>query len=497
MHRNLTATGQDAIRPGGDSALMTDDRGWSSRPEQPSPVQPVALEPEAPTQQPADTEPTEPTAPTEPAAPIPGYPPRTETPYPSSPWWSAPQEQGMTATLPVADRDPDADTTALPPPPVQPPAPPSGPERPAPHLGRMIGAGVIAVALALGSGLAGAEIALHRDNGVTSPVTTSGTVVNGSSSPTETLAKVAAAVQPSVVSIQVRASGGSDEGSGVIMSSDGTILTNNHVISAAASGGDIKVTFSDGKTADASIVGRNAATDLAVIKASGASGLKPATFGDSDSVHVGDTVLAIGSPLGLEGSVSAGIISALHRPVDVGSSEQPQDPFGQQQGSGTTSTVLNDAIQTDAPINPGNSGGPLVDAQGRVIGINSAIASLSSGSGQSGNIGVGFAIPVDEAQRVAKQLVNGDKVTHAVLGVQVSDVTSGGARVESVTASSGAAKAGLKVGDVIAKVDDTTVDDATALTAAVRAHQGGDTVRLTITRGGDSSTVSATLGSGS
>jgi putative serine protease PepD len=465
MHRNLTGSDQDANRPGGDGAPMSDERDWPSQPVQ---TQPVQTQPQTETPQPE-----------------PSYAP------PASPWWST---QTTTATPPPAD----ADTTQLPPPPGQPPAPPSDPERPKPRLGRMIGVGVIVLAVALGSGLAGAEIALHRDNRASATVTTSGTLVSGSSSPTETLAKVAAAVQPSVVSIEVQASAGSDEGSGVIMSSDGTIMTNNHVISAAASGGTIRVTFSDGKTAKATIVGRDAATDLAVIKASGVSGLKPATFGDSDSVHVGDSVLAIGSPLGLEGSVSAGIISALHRPVDVGSSnDQQQDPFGQQQQGSSTSTVLNDAIQTDAPINPGNSGGPLVDSHGRVIGINSAIASLSSGTGQSGNIGVGFAIPVDEAQRVAQQLINGGKVTHAVLGVQVSDVTNGGARVERVTASSGAAKAGLQVGDVITKVDDTNVSDATALTAAIRTHQAGDTVRLTFTRNGKSSTVSATLGSGS
>jgi putative serine protease PepD len=184
--------------------------------------------------------------------------------------------------------------------------------------------------------------------------------------------------------------------------------------------------------------------------------------------------------------------------------EQPQSPFGdpfgdQQSQGGGTSTVLNDAIQTDAPINPGNSGGPLVDAHGRVIGINSAIASLTggSGAGQSGNIGVGFAIPVDEAQRVAKQLLDGKTVTHAVLGVSASDVTGGGARVEDVTASSGAAKAGLQTGDVITKVDDTTVSDATALTAAIRAHEAGDTVRLTYTRDGSTHTTTATLSSGS
>jgi putative serine protease PepD len=365
----------------------------------------------------------------------------------------------------------------------------------------MAGVAALVLAVALGSGLAGAEIALHRD-GSTTPTVASGTVVKGGTSPTETLAKVAAAVQPSVVSIKVTASGGSDEGSGVIMTSNGAILTNNHVISAAANGGSITVTFSNGDTAKATIVGRDASTDLAVIKASGVSNLKPATFGNSDSVHVGDTVLAIGSPLGLEGSVSAGIISALHRPVDVGNSDQqPQspfgDPFGQQQQSQGSTTVLNDAIQTDAPINPGNSGGPLVDVQGRVIGINSAIASLSSGVGQSGNIGVGFAIPVDEAQRVAQQLLKGQTVTHAVLGVSASDVTGGGARIEAVTASSGAAKAGLQVGDVITEVDSTTVSDATELTAAIRAHSAGDRVQLTYIRSGSSHSTTATLGSGS
>jgi putative serine protease PepD len=415
---------------------------------------------------------------TDDTTPIPGAQP----PYDPQPWWSRPEPS---------------------------PEPPQQTPEPAPanrsNVAMIAGVGALVLVVAVGSGLAGAEIALHRDGG--SPITVaSGTVIKGGTSPTETLAKVAAAVQPSVVSIKVAASGGSDEGSGVILTSNGSILTNNHVISAAADGGTISVTFSNGDTAKATIVGRDTSTDLAVIKASGVSNLKPATFGDSDSVHVGDTVLAIGSPLGLEGSVSAGIISALHRPVDVGSDEQQQqnpfgDPFGQEQqqqsqGSGT-STVLNDAIQTDAPINPGNSGGPLVDAQGQVIGINSAIASLSSGgTGQSGNIGVGFAIPVDEAQRVAKQLLNGQTVTHAVLGVSASDVT-GGARIEEVTASSGAAKAGLKAGDVITKVDDATVSDATELTAAIRAHQAGDTVRLTYTRDGSSHTATATLGSGS
>jgi putative serine protease PepD len=437
------------------------------------------------------------------------------SPYDPSPWWSTPELSADDTTrvfpplppAPPPEFSADDTTRVFPPlPPAPPPEPPIGPppaERPRSRVGLLAGVGALALVVALGSGLAGAEIAVHRDSHSTTAIA-SGTVVKGGTSPTETLAKVAAAVQPSVVSIKVAASGGTDEGSGVVMTSDGSILTNNHVIAAAASGGTITVTFSDGNTAKAEIVGRDASTDLAVIKASGVSGLKPATFGDSNSVHVGDTVLAIGSPLGLEGSVSAGIISALHRPVNVGSDQQQQqqpfgDPFGQQQqqSQGTTPTVLNDAIQTDAPINPGNSGGPLVDATGRVIGINSAIASLSSGgTGQSGNIGVGFAIPVDEAQRVAKQLLNGQKVTHAVLGVSASDV-SNGARVEQVTTGTGAAKAGLQTGDVITKVDGTTISDATDLTAAIRSHQAGDTVALTYTRGGSTHNTTATLGSAS
>ena len=276
--------------------------------------------------------------------------------------------------------------------------------------------------VALGSGLAGAEIALHRDGGST-PTVASGTVVKGGTSPTETLAKVAAAVQPSVVSIKVTASGGSDEGSGVIMTSDGTILTNNHVISAAADGGTITVTFSNGDTAKAS--DRRPRRVHRPRRHQGVGRLEPQA---RDLRRQRQRACRRHGARHRQPARPRGLGQRRHHlgaapPVDVGNSdEQPQSPFGdpfgqQQQSQGSTSTVLNDAIQTDAPINPGNSGGPLVDAQGRVIGINSAIASLSSGMGQSGNIGVGFAIPVDEAQRVAKQLLKGQTVTHAVLGV--------------------------------------------------------------------------------
>ena len=341
---------------------------------------------------------------------------------------------------------------------------------------------VLAVIVSFGAGLGGAALGVHLWQ-EPATVVGSATTVTGGTTPTERLARVAAAVQPSVVSITVRGAGGSDEGSGVILRSDGTILTNNHVIEAAVSGGTMTVAFSDGKTAEATLVGRDAATDLAVIKAGGVSGRRPATLGSSADVNVGDTVLAIGSPLGLEGTVTSGIVSALHRPVNVGGSP--------------SATTLSDAIQTDAAINPGNSGGPLVDASGRVIGINSAIATLSGGQAESGSIGVGFAIPIDSAKDVADALMRGETPQHALLGVQVSDVSSGGALVESVTSSGPAANAGLQPGDVITEVDGSTVEDASALTAAVRSHRPGDRVSVTYLRDGETRTATATLGSAS
>jgi putative serine protease PepD len=278
----------------------------------------------------------------------------------------------------------------------------------------------------------------------------------------------------------------------VILRSDGHILTNNHVAAVAANGGTIQVRFADGKTASASIVGRDPSNDLAVIKADGVSGLTPATLGSSTDLHVGDTVLAIGSPLGLEGSVSSGIVSALHRTVDLG---------GDSSGSGAAAApaaVVTDAIQTDAAINPGNSGGPLVDDSGRVVGINTAIASLGSSGGtdtQSGNIGVGFSIPIDQARTIADQLINGQKPSHAQLGISVSDATTGGAQVGEVTANGGAAKAGLQTGDVVTEVDGNPVADADALVAVVRSHKPGDTIAVVYARNGERRTAQVTLDS--
>jgi putative serine protease PepD len=343
----------------------------------------------------------------------------------------------------------------------------------------------VLVAVAIGSGVTGAVIA--GDGGTKTVVTSQSPVsVGGSSAPTETLAKVAAAVSPSVVSITVEAGQSGDTGSGVILRSDGTIVTNNHVVEAAADGaGTISVKFSDGSTASATILGRDPDTDLAVIKASGVSGKKPATLGSTGSVHVGDTVLALGSPLGLEGSVTSGIVSALHRTVALGS----------ESGSGSGASV-NDAIQTDAAINPGNSGGPLVDDHGRVIGINSAIASLGqTGGGQSGNIGVGFAIPVEEVKSVSDQLIKGQTPKHALLGVDINDDPNGGALITTVVPGSAAAKAGLRAGDIITQVDQADITDGTTLSEVIRVHNPNDKVTVHYTRNGAERTTTVTLGS--
>jgi putative serine protease PepD len=352
----------------------------------------------------------------------------------------------------------------------------------------------------LGGGTGGALIALALDDDPAPSVVNSLNAAaaqdgdSGSQSePTEPLSQVADAVLPSVVSITIDAQGGEAQGSGVVLSSDGLILTNNHV-AAESENGSMSVTFSDGSRADAEVVGLDPATDLAVIKAQDVSGLTPATLGKSSDLHVGDTVLAIGSPLGLDGSVTAGIVSAVNRAITLGGA-QSQDPFGNSQQPSSPTAVV-DAIQTDAAINPGNSGGALINANGEVVGINTAIASTAGGGStgaQSGNIGVGFAIPIDDARDIADQLVQNGEATHAYLGVQVRDADDG-ALLGGIEDGSPAAAAGLEDGDVVTKVDDDQVTDATDLTAAIRAHAPGDTVTITYTRAGDERTADVTLG---
>ncbi|WP_067171697.1 S1C family serine protease [Microtetraspora niveoalba] len=351
-------------------------------------------------------------------------------------------------------------------------------------------AGLALAAVALGGGVAGAFVATSFNGGAT---VVSSPVLPVSNSSGNTIVAVAKAIQPSVVSIKVRTRTGGGEGSGVILSGDGLILTNNHVVAEAGQGSVVTVKFSDGKTASATIKGTDPATDLAVIQAQDVSGLTPASLGDSDKLQVGDSVLAIGSPLGLEGSVTSGIVSALDRTLTEGGQEQqPQFPWGQEQQQPAQQVTIGGMIQTDAAINPGNSGGALVNAAGQVIGINTAIA--TSGS-SSGNIGVGFAIPINTAKQVSEQLIKTGKATHAWLGVSVADATgeASGAVVASITKGSPADKAGLKEADLITKIDDTIVGDAETLVGVIRRHQPGDKITLTYTRNGQPSTAAITL----
>jgi putative serine protease PepD len=386
-------------------------------------------------------------------------------------------------------------------PPTPPPAGPasvgsSAPPSPS-RRGRRAVAVLAAAGLMAGAAAGGALLAVNLDDdggtATTSLSPASPAVGNQDNAPDEPLSQAAAAVLPSVVSI----TSGAGEGSGVIISSDGQILTNNHVVAQAADGGSLSVTFSDGSEADARVLGRDPATDLAVIQAEDVDGLTPAKLGSSADLHVGDTVLAIGSPLGLEGSVSAGIVSALDRSITL-SNDLPESPFGNGGEPQATPSAVIDAIQTDAAINPGNSGGALINTDGEVVGINTAIASLAGGGGvgsQGGNIGVGFAIPIDSARSIAQQLVDNGEVTHAFLGVRIADAENGGgAVVAQVDEGQPAADAGLEQGDVITKVDDTEITSGSDLTSAVRSHQPGDTVTITYTRDGDEKTAEVTLG---
>jgi putative serine protease PepD len=354
-----------------------------------------------------------------------------------------------------------------------------------------------AAAMVFGGAGIGIGAALQDDGGSTTTNSAGFNVSNASSSSAadpKSYAAIAARVLPSVVSVNVSGSGQQDTGSGVILRSDGYILTNNHVGSAATNGGSVSVVFNDGSTADAHIVGTDQEDDLAVIKVD-KTGLPAATLGSSSAVRVGDPVLAVGSPLGLSGTVTSGIVSALNRPVDTTDQQQNINPFG---NSGPTTATVISAIQTDAAINPGNSGGPLVNGSGAVIGINSAIASTSSPlGGQAGNIGVGFAIPIDQAKVIAKELIENGHAAHPLMGVSLADATDSKgndlARVQDVSAGGPAEKAGIKVGDVIVAVGGQTTSGADAVIAAIRTHQPGDRVSVTIERSGVRKTVSVTL----
>ena len=352
-------------------------------------------------------------------------------------------------------------------------------ETPAPQS-RIPSIGIrLALVMALVAGGAGAAVdrlfTLHNTN----LVSTHSSITRAPDS----IAGIAARVSPSVVSIDAQTPQGGDTGSGFFIQSDGTILTNNHVIEGAVtSGGSITVNLVNGKSYPATVMGRDGSYDLAVLKIDVTD--SPALqLGNSDTIQVGDSVIAIGSPLGLAGTVTSGIISAKDRPVTSGG------------GTGQNSFI--NALQTDAAINPGNSGGPLVDANGAVIGVNSAIASLGSNfASQSGSIGLGFAIPINQAKKTAEQIIKTGKATYPIMGISVDTTFSGaGARITTlgsgILAGGPAAKAGLRAGDIIIELDGKSIANSDELVVAIRSHNVGDRVTVKYLRG--SLTLSASL----
>ncbi|MTD57318.1 S1C family serine protease [Amycolatopsis pithecellobii] len=353
--------------------------------------------------------------------------------------------------------------------------------------GRLV-AGVAVLALVVGgaAGGLGGYLASGNSgagssyNALSQPVPSQQT----STAPAGSVESVAQKVSPSVVELVVSGRQGQGEGSGFVLSTDGYILTNNHVVEVAANGGTIQAVFQDGTKTGASIVGRDPTTDVAVVKVQGVPNLTPVSLGNSDQMQVGQSVVAFGSPFELTGTVTSGIVSALHRPVRAGGS------------SGDQATVMS-AIQTDAAINPGNSGGPLVNLAGQVIGINSAIYSPQSSGGlgqqqtEATNAGIGFAIPINQARRTAQEIINTGKATQTYIGATVSDAQSGGAQIQDVAQGSPAAQAGLKGGDVVTKVDNQVINDADGLIAAIRTRAPNDKVTFTLS---DNRTVQVTLG---
>ncbi|GAA4148596.1 trypsin-like peptidase domain-containing protein [Streptomyces griseoincarnatus] len=373
-------------------------------------------------------------------------------------------------------------------------------QQPAPKNGRGRGglvAAVLAAALVaggLGGGL-GYTLARENDSGGSTTVSAGTTGGNVKRDP-GTVAAVAAAALPSTVTIEAASSSGEGgTGTGFVFDKQGHIVTNNHVVADAVDGGNLSATFPDGKKYEAEVVGNAQGYDVAVIKLKNApSDLKPLTLGNSDDVAVGDSTIAIGAPFGLSNTVTTGIISAKNRPV------------ASSDGSGDKASYMS-ALQTDASINPGNSGGPLLDAQGNVIGINSAIQSTSNGgfgTGQAGSIGLGFAIPINQAKYVAQELIKNGKPVYAKIGASVSlEATTNGAKIteqgvggtEPVDPGGPADEAGLKPGDVITKLDDRVIDSGPTLIGEIWTHKPGDEVTITYERGGKERTTELTLGS--
>ena len=435
----------------------------------------------------------------EPAAAEPVLPPGWYRPQPADPWAPPAAAAGAGASW-DASQGYDQQGAWSPPPPGS--AAPG--YEPVDSVGRPVdagrrgrGGGLVALALVVGllAGLLGGVVGYVAADSRSHRLVDPGAGALGQA-PAESLqrsassvAGVAARVLPSVVSISaVDASGQGGTGSGIIVRSDGYIVTNHHVIAATDGGGDIEVSFSDGTKAKAQVVGSSTTYDIAVLKVDERD-LPTASLGNSDSLVVGDPVIAIGSPLGLAGTVTTGIVSALNRPVTAGESGGDVSYFS--------------AIQTDAAINPGNSGGPLVDARGRVVGVNSAIATLGASSGQSGSIGLGFAIPINQARRIADEIIRTGGAETPIVGVNLDLSYPGpGARIlpqavngrEPLLPGGPAEKAGLQPGDVITAVDGQPVATYEEFVVAIRSHAPGDQVTLTVKRDGQTQQVAVTLG---
>ena len=347
----------------------------------------------------------------------------------------------------------------------------------------LLGLALVAVLIGAAGGVVG-RLTAEGASSLTKPDPTIAQVLAAPERPPGSVADIAQRAIAGVVSIEIRVGEQGGTGSGVVVEPSGYVLTNNHVIAPAAgtSGASIEAVFHDGTRASARVVGRDPKTDLAVLKVDVANPVV-ATIGTASSLAVGDGVIAIGSPLGLAGTVTLGIVSALHRPVRLDTA-----------GSDTSAVI--DAIQTDAAINPGNSGGALVDSTGAVVGINTAIRSLGQGQGEGGSIGLGFAIPIDDAREIADELIRTGAVTHAEIGVNarsVSDATTDGAQVQNVQAGGPAAAAGIVEGDVIVKVGSRTIAGADELLVAVREHNPGEVVPVELVREGRPLTVQVKL----
>ena len=383
-------------------------------------------------------------------------------------------------------------------------------------------ASILAAGLVGGGVVAGSNLLWDHPTTASSSTGQSSTVIVNNKDDVNAITAAAAKASPSVVTIKATSGNEGGTGSGIIIDDQGHILTNTHVVTldGATSNAAIEVRTSDGKVLKATVVGTDPLSDLAVIKVSDPSGLVPATLGDSSKVNVGDTAVAIGAPLGLTGTVTDGIVSTLNRTISVASSAAPKDGSdnsqggdqgfqfappggGQSQSTSNEGSISINVIQTDAAINPGNSGGALVNSKGEIIGVNVAIASAgsSSASSSSGNIGVGFSIPINHAKRVAQEIIDSGKASHGQFGVSVRAKSSTGsdsgfsvgAEVAAVTSGSAAAKAGIKVGDVVTKFGDYTISDPNQLTAAVREQSAGAKVKVTIVRNGQSQDVDVTL----